>query len=133
MRWLAAIVAAGLVGGCAMAPAVICPAGLQTSIDDKLYFGTATPDGVVSADDWRQFVDREVTPRFPQGLTVTPATGQWQSGAGAIVREASFVLTLVHPDQAAPEAAVQAIVDSYKTRFRQEAVLRVRTPTCVSF
>src|SRR5262245_53088135 len=34
----------------------------------ELYFGTARPDGAVSEAEFREFLDRVVTPRFPDGL-----------------------------------------------------------------
>ncbi len=52
---------------------------------------------------------------------------------GSIVREPSNVLELVHEDDAASETAVRAIIDTYKTQFQQEAVLRIRAESCVSF
>ncbi len=102
-------------------------------MQDLLYFGTATPDGVVSANDWHGFIDSVVTPRFPEGLSVWPASGQWKSAAGPIVRESSYVLSLVHPEGASAETAIADIVREYKARFRQEAVMRVRAPACISF
>ena len=51
---------------------------------------------------------------------------------GNVVREASHVLNLVHPGDAASEKAVQEIVGAYKTQFQQEAVLRVRSRVCSS-
>ncbi len=42
----------------------------------------------VSEAAWTRFVAREMTPRFPDGLTITEATGQWRDPAdGTIVRE----------------------------------------------
>ena len=61
------------------------------------------------------------------------AAGHWRGNDGVIVREDSFVLSLVHPDDDASERAVQAIVAEYKQRHRQEAVLRVRTASCASY
>ncbi len=55
------------------------------------------------------------------------------AASGAIVREASFVLEIVHADDAASEQAVQAVRADYRTRFRQDAVLRVSTPVRVQF
>lgn len=48
------------------------------------------------------------------------------------MHEPSYVLNLVHPPGAAAEQAIQALVADYKTRFQQEAVLRVSTPACMS-
>lgn len=98
-----------------------------------LYFGTDRPGGTVSATEWKSFADEVVTPRFPKGLSVWPAAGQWQSNAGPIVRESSYVLNIVHGASALDQQAMQEIVDSYKKRFQQEAVMRVLGPVCVGF
>src|SRR5271168_17538 len=55
----------------------------QTSgwVDTKLYFGLGladNPNQGVSEARWREFLDREVTPRFPNGLSVLDVYGQWQ-------------------------------------------------------
>src|SRR5579872_2119619 len=50
-------------------------------VDTKLYFGLGLidrPEQGVSEADWRGFLDREVTPRFPNGLSVLDVYGQWQ-------------------------------------------------------
>jgi hypothetical protein len=111
-----------------------CASGEQALVHDSLYFGTGKPrGGTVTAAEWAEFLKSTVTPRFPQGLTVSPASGQWRGADGAIVQEASQVLQLVHPDDAASESAVQELVAAYKAQFRQEAVLRVKARACVSF
>ena len=127
----ALLVLALLCGGCATAPFARCPQEQQ--LNELIYFGTESPDGVVSADAWSAFLRDVVTPRFPQGLTTWQASGQWRSADGTLTREESHVLNLIHPDDAANDSAVQAIVSEYKTRFRQEAVLRVASPACVSY
>ncbi|HSI60735.1 MAG TPA: DUF3574 domain-containing protein [Ideonella sp.] len=109
-----------------------CRPGEQPSVHDALYFGTAKPDGTVTAAQWAGFLETVVTPRFPQGLTVNEASGQWRGANGATVREASHVLHLVHADDPASEKAVTEIVAAYKSQFQQEAVLRVRAAACVS-
>ena len=43
------------------------------------------------------------------------------------------MLQLLHPDDAPTEEAIRELIDVYKSQFRQEAVLRVRSHTCVSF
>lgn len=103
-------------------------------INDTLYFGASMPGGVaVSDDEWRQFIDSVVTPRFDQGLSFWQASGQWKSEAGRIVVESSYILNLVHMESETTEAAVNEIIDVYKAEFKQEAVLRVRENSCVSF
>jgi hypothetical protein len=121
------------VNGCAMRPPVRCAEGLQAREQHTLYFGRATPDGRVSDAQWEGFVREVVTPRFPDGLTVWPAAGQWRSSAGEIVREDSHVLTVLHEARAADRAAIDAILAEYRRRFRQEAVLQVKQSVCAGF
>ena len=109
-----------------------CDGREALSVSEHLYFGTAKPTGTVTPQDWEGFLTNEVTPRFPAGLTAWQANGQWQEASGAITREASYVLNLLHPPSGEAESAVQALVAAYKQRFQQEAVLRVRSYTCVS-
>jgi hypothetical protein len=127
------IALAVMLAGCAAAPALRCGWGEQIFVSELLYFGTERPGGAVTPEEWSEFLREVVTPRFPEGLTVWPASGQWRSADGAITHEASHVLNLVHPETAAAESAVRAIVTEYKNRFRQEAVLRVKGDACVSF
>ncbi len=87
----------------------------------------------VGDEDWRRFVDEEITPRFPDGLTVEDASGQWKGADGAVMREASKHVILVL--SAAPDEAdkLAAIREAYKRRFRQEAVLLLESKSCGSF
>ena len=91
----------------------------QRMESDTLYFGTGKPDGtVVTAAEWQQFLHDEVTPRFP-GFTHWETHGSWKD-----VPEEGHVLQVVHGP--GHEADVAAIIDAYKKRFAQEAVLQVR-------
>ena len=110
-----------------------CRANEQPAVVDSLYFGTAMPGGSVSQQDWQTFLAEVITPRFPEGLTAWAAAGQWRNSAGELQKEESYVLHVVHGDEAKYDVAVHDIVEVYKNRFHQEAVLRVRTPTCISF
>jgi hypothetical protein len=121
-----------LQSGCALPPSLPCAANEQPAVQESLYFGTAKPVGVVSAQEWSAFLAEVVTPRFPAGFTVWPASGQWQGQDGKIVQEPSFVLRLVYPPSAESAQKVQAIIEQYRQRFQQEAVLRVRAQACMS-
>jgi hypothetical protein len=121
------------VSTCSSAYVVRCRDGDQLAVHDSLYFGTAKPDGVVSPEDWARFLENTVTPLFPHGLTSTRASGQWRSADGEIVREDAHVLQILRPDDAVTEKAVRQLIDAYKSQFKQEAVLRLRTHTCASF
>ena len=130
---LAPLVLVLAVAGCASLPAPRCGVAEQRMVSDLLYFGTEMPGGVVTTAQWSDFLGTVVTPKFPEGLSVWPASGQWRSATGAITSEASHVLNLVHPETEAADSAVRAIVTAYKSQFQQEAVLRVRGSACVSF
>ena len=58
----------------------------------ELFFGTARPDGVVTKEEFLVFIDQEVTPRFPDGLTILDGHGQFRGADGVLVKENSFVL-----------------------------------------
>ena len=59
-----------------------------------LYFGGARPKGSVSELEWQIFLRDEVTPRFPNGMTVWDAQGQWRGPQGEIAHERTKVLLL---------------------------------------
>ncbi len=132
-RALAVLLAAFVVAGCASLRSQACRATEDLVVADTLYFGTNKPGGIVSDAEWQAFLATDVTPRFPQGITSWQASGQWRSATGALEHESSHVLQLVHPDNADTERAVREVMDLYRKRFEQEAVLRVRLPACTSF
>lgn len=130
-RRLAAACAVLVLAGCAE-DAPRCGPGGQAAVLDQLYLGGSRPHGPdVGAAEWAAFAHDEIAPRFPQGFTVLEGQGQWRNADGAVAREASRVLQIVHPDDAAAGAAVSGIAAGYKQRFGQEAVLRVRSPACM--
>lgn len=97
-----------------------------------LYFGLARPKGSVSELEWQMFLRDEVTSRFPEGLTVWDADGQWRNAGGTIDHENSKVLLLVHPDSTVARAAVQSVIERYRRTFEQESVLWETARVCVA-
>jgi hypothetical protein len=119
--------------GCASVDRQSCASGENSTVSEVIYFGMAKPTGgVVSQEEWSAFLRTVVTPHFPAGLTIWPASGQWRGADGQIVREDSYVLNLLHPAEASAEEGIRAIIAQYKARFAQEAVLRVRSNVCTS-
>lgn len=101
---------------------------------ERLYFGRGISDtGQVSEAQWTTFLADVVTPRFPDGLTVFRAQGQWRGQSGVVQRESTYVLELIRLRQPARAAAVDTIIAEYRRRFLQEAVLRVVTESDVKF
>ena len=102
-------------------------------VETRLYLGLGTPTGTVSDADLERFLNEEVVPRFPDGLTLLRGEGRWRAPDGTQVREGSVVLDLLHPDDAARQAALTALITAYKQRFQQQAVLVVRSAPQVEF
>jgi hypothetical protein len=100
----------------------------------ELFFGRNIGGQVgVSEAEFSRFVTREITPRFPDGLTVIDARGQWRDPErNIVVREPSKVVTIVLPS-GNQDARLQEIIEAYKARFRQQSVALIVRPACVSF
>jgi hypothetical protein len=109
--------------------------GGETRAVASMYFGRNIGQTLgVSDENWRDFVDTEVTPRFGDGLTMYDANGQWRdSDTGAIVREPSKVLMLILSDETRDRTALESIADAYKARFQQQAVAILIERDCVVF
>jgi Protein of unknown function (DUF3574) len=113
----------------AAAQGVACTSPQKPMLDIELMLGR----GTANASRWTQFLAREVTPRFPDGLTVYETTGQWRDPATkAIVREKSRVLRIIVPADTAPDK-LAAVADAYKKQFRQKSVGVVTRQVCASF
>jgi hypothetical protein len=97
-----------------------------------LYFGGARPRGSVSELDWQIFLRDEVTPRFPNGMTVWDAEGQWRGSEGEIAHERTKVLLIMHPDTEAARRAIRAVIDRYRKAFDQESVLWETSQVCAA-
>ena len=123
----------------AMAPepraeAPTCPAGTDAFVEYRLFFGRSQGAVEVVTDAaWRAFLAEEITPRFPDGLSVLDAAGQWRDASGTIVRERSkLVLILAEPGDSGMRRT-EEIAQAYKRTFDQESVLRSISEACVSF
>jgi Protein of unknown function (DUF3574) len=112
------------------------PATTTGWVRTELYVGLGTDgkgDGISEAD-WRAFLDKEVTPRFPGGLTVIDAYGQWQGSKQAQPeRLRSKIIVLLYADSPAQREAVDAIRRAWKAKTGDQSVLRVTQPAEVSF
>lgn len=112
-----------------------CAAGEQPMRTAQLFFGqnVGGRPGVTDAD-FRKFVDEELTPRFPQGLTVLDGGGQWKGPDQKLIRESSKVVVLVLPRRSLTTGLkLNAVRDAYKQRFKQDSVLIVTQGSCASF
>ncbi len=113
------------------------PGQTQGWVDTKLYFGLGPadhPEQGVSETAWRDFLDKQVTPRFPDGLSVVDVYGQWQGkNQTTPERLRSKMLIIDYPDTAENRAKVDAIRAAWKQQTGDQSVLRVTGPVDVSF
>jgi hypothetical protein len=113
------------------------PGSTSGWVDTRLYFGLGPADHLemgISESRWREFLDREVTPRFPHGLSVADVYGQWQGkNQSAPERLRSKVLIIDYPDTQENRDKVDAIRAAWKSSTGDQSVLRVTEPADVSF
>jgi len=130
-----ALFAAGMVGAVGQTPALSCQGAQQPKLVAELLFGRDVGRRVgVSQSAWLVFVARELTPRFPDGFTISETTGQWRDRmSGKIVREPSKRVEIVLPGNADDEARLEAVVAAYKSRFHQQSVGIIVRGACVAF
>jgi hypothetical protein len=123
----AALTSAGRAAGCAT------PSAPMQQVE--LYFGWSVKgEPFVTEATWSSFLANEVTPKFPDGLTVFDANGQWRSEEGRIYHEETRVVLILYKADDTTEAKIEAIRDACKTQFHQDnAPLRVDSTVCVAF
>jgi hypothetical protein len=112
-----------------------CPAPQQAKQVAELLFGRNAGGRLsVSEAAWARFVTRALTPRFPDGLTISGASGQWRDpGSGTIMREPVKRVEIVLPGNADDQARLDAVVSAYKQEFHQRSVVVIVQEACVSF
>jgi hypothetical protein len=101
----------------------------------ELFFGLSRADGPpVTDEEFDTFVDTVVTPRFPDGLTLLEADGQFKDSSGTIIEEDSRLLILLYGrGDRSSSREIEEIRSAYKGAFQQESVLRADEVACVSF
>ncbi|GGT17985.1 DUF3574 domain-containing protein [Streptomyces chromofuscus] len=118
-------------------PAAPTPVRGEPYAETRLLFGTARPGGgpVVTDRQFMAFVDEEVTPDFPDGLTVQSGRGQWRHAGGTIGKERSYELVLLYPvgEAASRDRRIEEIRRDYEKAFGQESVGRVDQRVRVDF
>lgn len=139
MRSIAGLTLLVLLAGCgpqqaaqtaaqAQAASGACPTGTGPMQRFELFMG-----GEIGEKEWNDFLDTEVTPRFPRGFTVVDAHGQWQESNGQISKEGSRILIILLPNTITASAYVGAVASAYSDRFDQDSVLESQSPVCAAF
>ena len=101
---------------------------------EELYFGLSKPaGGTVSEAEWQLFLNLVITPRFPTGLTVVAAEGQYLNSSNELIKENTKLVILIYENSPTKNQMIAQIIDIYKRLFSQESVLRVTSSVRVSF
>ncbi|HWL86778.1 MAG TPA: DUF3574 domain-containing protein, partial [Polyangiaceae bacterium] len=103
-------------------------------IQSELIFGTdRLNQPPVTQAQFQNFVDTEITPRFPDGFSIIDVLGQFQTANGTIEKEPSKLLIVFNDGSKTPSDKLEALRNKYKQLFQQESVLRTDSPMCVAF
>jgi hypothetical protein len=132
--WLSFVLVIFTLSACAVADAPRMNSVIQASDTDP----TCSPLGTTHSHNhvlWPYAFDRDgrrdrmagilenVTPRFPDGLTVLEVDEQYRQSDGTIVCERSRVLVIFPNQKPATREALETLVVRYKKTFAQESVL----------
>ena len=132
---------ATIFSGCAplqspsLHPALCDTLKAPSTVQLTLMFGLKRPDGSqITAEQWQAFVKQEITPRFPDGLTILSAAGQWRNPqTGDISKEPSQLVWVVSQQREDLAARIEAIRMAYKMQFKQQSVGVSVVPGCATF
>jgi hypothetical protein len=107
--------------------------GCARQVQARLFFGLHGSAGTVSEREWAVFLAETVTPRFPDGLTVFEASGQWRGRASRLEQEPARVVEIIHDDSQTARSFINQIVTIYKARHQQQSVMVTRAHIDVCF
>ena len=128
------LLSAATIAGCSGVGSPTCPEGMDEFVSYQLFMGRSTGDGSIVEDmGWDSFLADTVTPRFPDGLTVLDANGQWRNSGGMVEKEQTKALIILAPPGDEAMRLIDEVSEEYKRRFDQESVLKVVEDACVSF
>jgi hypothetical protein len=93
----------------------------------ELYFGRNIGEHKkVTNRDWKKFVEDSIIIHL-SGFTILDGNDYWNN-RGKAESEKSKVLILIHVNSPEFDAKIERIREEYKTRFKQNSVLRVDCP-----
>ena len=106
-------------------------------VDTRLYFGldpADVPYKRVTDAVWRNFLDKEVPPRFSAGVSVIDVYGQWQGKEQKLPeRVRTKLLTIYYPDTNDNRDQIESIRLAWKKRTGDQSVLKETEPADISF
>ena len=104
-------------------------------IEIELYFGRDIEGrGIVSNGQWSKFASDILATDFPDGFTVTDASGAWRDPkSGRVLREPSKVVSAIVEPSSGLKARISDAAGTYRTRFHQQSVGVVTRVVCAAF
>lgn len=120
-----------LTGCASSARSSLCLPG-QAQLRTAQLFLIAPSPAKLPDEAVRRFVEQEVTPRFPKGVTVLDSGAPVVGGDPVIVPGAPKVLMIVLPRKGDSYARIEAVRAAYRTRFGQGSVVVLPPATCVA-
>jgi hypothetical protein len=92
----------------------------------EMFFGLSKGQAeTITASDWNKFVDSVITPKFPNGLSIYDASGQWKDSTGTIIKEGTKVVLIVSENNDKVFSSIDEIRTAYKKQFDQESVMLI--------
>lgn len=116
-------------------PALCDALKAPSTVQVTLMFGLKRPDGSpITKEEWQEFMRKNVTLRFPDGLTILSASGQWRDPqSGLVTEEPSQLVWIVSQQTEGLATRIEAIRTAYKTRFKQQSVGVSVVSGCATF
>lgn len=133
-NWALSILAAAVVlTGCATSRPQGCAAGEKPMRTARFYVlrpghGRGLSDAAV-----RKFLDDEVSPNFPDGLTTVRGGHAWLGRDALLMRASVEVVQIVVPEGAQGDARIARVRAAYRARFGEDPVLHLSPPACMAF
>ena len=133
MKRLAILGLCAMLTGCSTLQLAGCPAGQASLRTAQLFFARNDGKGLAVSDQaFRKFMADEVSPRFPQGLSVLDGGAQWRGEANRMIRESAKVVSVALPARGDSATPIEAVRGAYRTRFKLNSEVRVTEPACVA-
>jgi hypothetical protein len=101
----------------------------------ELFFGRSIKGRVPLTDgEWAEFAAQTVTPNFPDGFTVFDGEGQWRNPqTGLVAHDPTKILLVAAKREPDLARRLSAVIDVYKTKFRQQSVGLITRDSCAAF
>lgn len=92
---------------------------LEERVWYRMHFGMGLGTNAITPELFTQFIDKQVMPRFPEGLTVTVARGQWNSPQVGVIREKTAIVDIQGDGSEECKEKIKAIAEAYTKRFKK--------------